>query len=1622
MRRSIKNIKGNGAQCKAIQILCYLILSFLMMPTNAFASDEKPITKELEFKTIEEVNIGISNQLNFLITYNTNTKNTKKWYVYVVGEARFNINLMSGYVEDQLDLSDIGTGNTPIDITELNAKLVAVNNKLKAANKPVIYYGIANKKKAIAAPFFPFENTFKASTASTTALADYYKKAFSNPERIATSEASEKTYNTLKAFFEKDGEAQQSRNNLVRQTLAKAGDLGAVALARYYFAIIKGKKGQDTGSAKVSWWSFSNYLKSNSVEDIDKDALKAHYGNLSSTSGNKSYRRINAWFNYLSGAELPESQFLKEVLRGMVNNKCTNLSTTNAQTQKETFNTAVNSENAEKIITATRNLCSDVLRTVPYATIVKALRTISKTTIKDSGEAVVLYLLHNINNTDYTALFTDFKKDNNALLRRLLSEMDDRSIYPMDGDYYTSFIGALLYIGNQNQGEYLKKERVYILETLLMAREDFEWDQNPIAKAIASVLSFNIDTNDTNFETYLTQNDNKNLLKLLQFLTWDGVAHNQQNLKDIGDALGVFFAANTNQKIYIDLLEIALGNKRIDYYGDPRRLSRIAELVFRMFGNVPDKSTDIYAYLTGGTPMRLKALIEKTSEKDYEEYADVFYDGLTKILDAEQDINVRIELAKWAIDNDSGFNRAHENLVVNIFNNIDDRDDRQIIYNFLTYKDGVLGNGEKNYDYFNKITAEGVLSGYDKQVDFIEYYVDLILEGFGNVNDRVSIIKHAVNEGDDWSWFWYSDTEDVISSMFNNLTPGEAETIVKELGKENYKLFKAIWEILQNVNWWAAIDRDNERLSNFAINISRVLELSKEQIGWEKSEYENYLDSSYEKGYLSEEPSKIKKIESNYLPMCRANFFGYTDGQNTYALDASVDSKRSKPIGITLKIGDKTILDKSFNPFEYIFVEFVEDTKINGMASFKKGDIIAVPAFYVAWMSGTIGAQQASVAARVTMDGVVIVLSAIAIAGSGGALTPAVMAAGAEIFFAGTDVALAVYKDELDAALGSDFTNTLEIANMAWGLINLPVALKNLPQGLVKIRKGAGSFYNLGKGMTFSTIEKLSGIKVDIGAFVKALPKILNELKNNPAARAQLFKKVSDLESNLRTKLAGLSNPSKEFKKIVEASKALAVQFYTAKAPFVGGLVKHFPDKLQTKIVNKLLILKFEGKTFCKIDPEGFLKNIDLYAKADNYKPISGLEVPIAVKVEVKGKVYDEFIVIVKDYKGSPIFRPQFEDGFVRSSDLINELHIRSANSPPYMAGTEVTDFTIKTGDPFFVVEYKGQSVPGGFGSNEPITTIEELRKKLAVLEDWKNPATDEILIRKYEALQNIQTRSGLIGPQLEASGVNAGQMYPGGGHQYEFLENWRATSPDDHMRLVGTSKLLANSVDDLFQRSIISNLTSRGLSSSVIDDVIIHARYIDDAIGNNQMLKIIDDLTQSPKFKNHDDLLENLKSVFSGDNVNTRSAKDLLNELEEGKYWINQGEEVYISKKWSKNTDEVDVTITTKGSLVECKNVTGSNASAFKDRLNDIISKFTNESKLSSSIKNQYPNHYGKINISNSSNPYYNLNKTEFINKVKLELLDQVGGINKNNLINSISELHVETAQGRFLIKSTDW
>ena len=107
----------------------------------------------------------------------------------------------------------------------------------------------------------------------------------------------------------------------------------------------------------------------------------------------------------------------------------------------------------------------------------------------------------------------------------------------------------------------------------------------------------------------------------------------------------------------------------------------------------------------------------------------------------------------------------------------------------------------------------------------------------------------------------------------------------------------------------------------------------------------------------------------------------------------------------------------------------------------------------------------------------------------------------------------------------------------------------------------------------------------------------------------------------------------------------------------------------------------------------------------------------------------------------------------------------------PYLSNSKVVDRVLKPGERFFIVEYAGQLQPGAFASKDRISTISELRQKLAVIKPWKDEDAGFLVVREYEVTNPLRVRDGLIGPQIEEIGLYKGKTFEGGGHQFEFLE-----------------------------------------------------------------------------------------------------------------------------------------------------------------------------------------------------------------------------------------------------------
>ena len=84
-------------------------------------------------------------------------------------------------------------------------------------------------------------------------------------------------------------------------------------------------------------------------------------------------------------------------------------------------------------------------------------RVAQKETLKEREELALLRLMQSMDGKDYSRFYRDLEADQNALLRHLVSEIDDVSLYFwIDKENYTNFIGALVWMFHADGGKSIK--------------------------------------------------------------------------------------------------------------------------------------------------------------------------------------------------------------------------------------------------------------------------------------------------------------------------------------------------------------------------------------------------------------------------------------------------------------------------------------------------------------------------------------------------------------------------------------------------------------------------------------------------------------------------------------------------------------------------------------------------------------------------------------------------------------------------------------------------------------------------------------------------------------------------------------------------------------------------------------------------------------------------------------------------------------------------------------------------------------------------------------------------------------------------------------------------------------
>lgn len=875
------------------------------------------------------------------------------------------------------------------------------------------------------------------------------------------------------------------------------------------------------------------------------------------------------------------ANLLADILEKDSSSPCANSKTVQEGFDKIKIVFSNDSATENEIVDIINNNCLSSLRLFEDDEIIKIFKKLAVSEeIKEEKEIAILRLMTVIESSNYEEFFDVLKENDNKIYINLLYRIEDSSFYWFGKDSLKNFLEVLLFMHNNSS---TVDVRVDLIKLLIQFQGDDPIMNDPKSAHLVSEDNinqiFNKDIKVVEREYYFKslQENNFKLFKDYH----NSLRKQRYSSKIWNDTYQTLITLIAEKGASQDLIylfeDINLSNT--EFVGNGYWNKIFKSFLFTKF---PSNKQKFYTYLSENNFEKflqfVKSIGEHPPHSKAEELLKRTIEGFSKLIDEEGNITDKIVLVNWLLDNPDAFSseeNSFEELLVGILNGISTQEDKDFIY-------GKLSNNK--HELFIKC-AEALSGSINYLFKLSETYSKLISEATeGTVQDRIDIINHAISKGKTWNWFWFSsDKEDIISAMFSDMSSSQAREFVEEFKKDEYELFFKIWNVLKSRDWWAAIDGDNERFENFVTSLGKNFIIAGELA--ESVFPDDLIDYKDEKQkYLSSKVDGIDIIKGNYVPMTRASFFNGTDGLNDYKLEAEaiIDNKL---ISVTINIKDsdgknKDILARTFKPFDYVFIELLEDVKVSETLTYNKGDILAIPAFYLAWMDGYIDSQQLSTVLRVGGDVVVVVTSAAAAVGTGG-VSLAVL--GAEIFFASTDALIAIQGDEMKKIFGDDFVDGLEIANMAWGLANLPAAVATIPKGLAKLRISATKTLESGTDAFRSFVKNaknLDNVKVDFDLTkIAAAFKALKET-DRVAYIKTLRNKIADIAIKYDN-LVESGVPSDKVKKIYSSLRRMLFSIssngeildFNRISDDVVNLVES-----EIKILNKSLITNKSGK------------------------------------------------------------------------------------------------------------------------------------------------------------------------------------------------------------------------------------------------------------------------------------------------------------------------------------------------------------------------------------------------------------------------------------------------------------
>lgn len=193
------------------------------------------------------------------------------------------------------------------------------------------------------------------------------------------------------------------------------------------------------------------------------DSCYYQYATVMHISGSDKIQEpaANAWKTEMlfNASDECRDIFIKELIQQILDNDRNDCSYEDIQSGIKNLKALTGSNNPQELVNAINNVCLSALRNLSYDEITRFLVKIaSQEKLKEESELAILRLMNALDTKDYKKFYALLETNQNKLIRYLVDQMHDTSIYFWtDKNNYTNFIGALVTMFKNSPDSYLER-------------------------------------------------------------------------------------------------------------------------------------------------------------------------------------------------------------------------------------------------------------------------------------------------------------------------------------------------------------------------------------------------------------------------------------------------------------------------------------------------------------------------------------------------------------------------------------------------------------------------------------------------------------------------------------------------------------------------------------------------------------------------------------------------------------------------------------------------------------------------------------------------------------------------------------------------------------------------------------------------------------------------------------------------------------------------------------------------------------------------------------------------------------------------------------------------------------